>query len=92
MSKLSIVPLSFAIMMAVAAPVTLAAVGASQPGASEIVEIQAVRPLTIHQSVAVAPAYGEDDEDCVLQTRRSVGPDGRVSITRKLVCADAEID
>ena len=92
MSKLSIIPLSFAIMMAVAAPVTLAAVGAPQQGASEIVESQTIRPLTIRQNVSAAPAYGEDDEDCVLQTIRITGPDGKVSISRKLVCADAEID
>ncbi len=91
MSKLSMIPLYFAVVMAVGAPVTLAAVGSPNSGA-ETIAVEKIRPLTIRHTVTAQPAFGEDDEDCVLQTRRGMGPDGRVVITRKLVCADADVD
>ena len=92
MSKLSRIATSFAVVMAVTAPVTMAAVGGPNTAAHEIVAAEHIRPLTIHQSVKAEAAFGEDDEDCVLQTRRSINLDGTVKITRKLVCADADVD
>ena len=36
--------------------------------------------------LAVAPAFGADDEDCTFATRRQILPNGRVRINREFVC------
>ena len=47
------------------------------------------RPLTIgHQSIKVAKAFGEDDEDCIFVTRHVPRPDGNLHTSKKLVCRD----
>jgi hypothetical protein len=46
------------------------------------------RPLTIRQNPAPQPAYGTDDEDCVLRATRSVLESGQVVVTKRIVCAD----
>ena len=92
MSKLSTISMGIAVILAASAPLSYAAVGSTGLWSDEVIDSEMIRPLTIHQNISVTPAYGEDDEDCVLQTRRLVGMDGKVSIVRKLVCADADID
>jgi hypothetical protein len=46
----------------------------------------AMRPLSFAPALAVAPAFGDDDEDCITATRRQVLPDGRVRVNRELIC------
>jgi hypothetical protein len=46
----------------------------------------AMRPLSWAPALTVAPAFGVDDEDCTLATRRIVLPNGHVGIHRELVC------
>jgi hypothetical protein len=48
------------------------------------------RPLTIRQTFAPQPAYGADDEDCVLRTSRSVLESGQIVVTKRTVCADLD--
>ena len=49
----------------------------------------AMRPLAAGTSVQLQPsAYGEDDEDCVWVTSKSVQPNGKIKIVRKLECAE----
>lgn len=93
MMKLNLTPFTAAAaLLIVGANLSLAAVGMGRPVATVTIASESIRPLTIKKSISATPAYGVDDEDCVLQTRRGMGPDGRVVITRKLVCADADVD
>lgn len=46
----------------------------------------AMRPLSWAPALSVAPAFGGDDEDCTLATRRVVLPNGHVRVNRELVC------
>ncbi len=92
MPKLSLTPVTTAlVLLLLGANLSLAAVGfggsfrGQEAGAGET-----VRPLTIRKQVLVAPAYGEDDEDCVIQTHISVDSTGREFTARKMVCADAD--
>ena len=50
----------------------------------------ALHTLTIGGGVQVAPAYGADDEDCVMVSRHIRLPGGNVRMSRKLVCPDAD--
>jgi hypothetical protein len=48
----------------------------------------ALRPLAAGPAIQIQPnAYGEDDEDCVWVTSKTVGENGRVKLLRKLECA-----
>jgi hypothetical protein len=46
----------------------------------------AMRRLSYTHGLAVAPAFGKDDEDCITVTRRQVLPDRRVRVHRELIC------
>ena len=46
----------------------------------------AMRPLSFAPGLAVAPAFGADDEDCTTATLRQVLPNGRVRVKSELVC------
>jgi hypothetical protein len=81
-------PIPALIVLGVLAISSVAAVAAAS--GFEIAGSENVRPLTIRQSLVAQPAYGADDEDCVMQTRRSVLESGQVVITRKVVCADID--
>jgi hypothetical protein len=52
----------------------------------EEMENPAMRPLSTQPGLAVAPAFGDDDEDCITATRRQVLPNGRLRVTRELIC------
>lgn len=56
--------------------------------AAPVLGQSAFRPLTIGHSVKVVQAYGTDDEDCVLVTRRVPRPDGMTHSIKSLVCND----
>jgi hypothetical protein len=45
-----------------------------------------MRPLSYAPALTVAPAFGDDDEDCTTATLRQVLPDGRVHVSRQLIC------
>ena len=48
----------------------------------------ALRPLSSGPSIHIQPqAYGEDDEDCVWVTAKTVGENGKIKLMRKLECA-----
>lgn len=46
----------------------------------------AMRPLSYAPGLSVAPAFGDDDEDCVTVTRRQVLNDGHVRLSHELIC------
>ena len=46
----------------------------------------AMRPLSTAPGLVVAPAFGVDDEDCTLATRRRVLPNGSVHVESETVC------
>lgn len=49
----------------------------------------ALRPLATGPSVQIqTAAYGEDDEDCVWVTAKTVQPNGKIKLVRKLECAE----
>lgn len=52
----------------------------------EAMESPAMRPLSYAPALTVAPAFGDDDEDCTTATLRQVLPDGRVHVSRQLIC------
>ncbi len=93
MMKLNLTPFTAAAaLLIVGANLSLAAVGMGRPVATVTIASESIRPLTIKKSISATPAYGVDDEDCVLQTRREILDNGKENIVRKLVCADIEVD
>jgi hypothetical protein len=46
----------------------------------------ALRRLSYAPALTLAPAFGDDDEDCITATRREILPNGRVRISRELIC------
>ena len=48
----------------------------------------AMRPLASGPSLHVQAAFGEDDEDCVWVTAKTVQPNGKIKLVRKLECVD----
>ena len=92
MLKLKLTPFTTAAaLLIVGANLSLAAVGIGRPVSTVTIASESIRPLTI-KKISVTPAYGIDDEDCVLQTRREILDNGKENIVRKLVCADIDID
>ncbi len=47
----------------------------------------AMRPLASGTSIQLKAVYGQDDEDCVWVTAKTMQPNGKISLTRKLECA-----
>ena len=56
--------------------------------AAPVLGQSAFRPLTIGHAMKVAQAYGQDDEDCVIVTRRVPRPNGTSHARKSLVCND----
>lgn len=93
MLKLKLSPFATAaLLLVVGANLSLAAVGMGRVVSTVTVASENIRPLTIKKSLSAEPAYGIDDEDCVMQTRREILDNGKENIVRKLVCADIDID
>ena len=47
----------------------------------------AMRPLAAGPTIQLQAAYGQDDEDCVWVTAKTVQPNGKVKLMRKMECA-----
>lgn len=66
--------------------ITVLGIGVAAAAISIGPDDPAMRPLSMAPGLAVAPAFGADDEDCITATSRQILPNGRLRVKSELIC------